>query len=400
MHRFWDVPVDQGLRLPSDRDYEETLLELFSQAVRTRIPESTVAAELSGGLDSSSVVSMLARHGARATTLSYLDEDAADYRYFTAVEHHYGLPALHLPLGNCPFTAPGQTGGAAPAWWEPRYLAVAENLRCLGASTFLTGQLGDFAMGNFLDDSDQVAACVRRWQWRSAVREAYAWSQTLQVPIYPILWRALRLAGSLWTPPMTAELTPVSLAAPDFGDSLAEPFRRRIAPPDRRRELSWCHAPPEKRRRFRALSGILQSRALQTPEPLLPFAYTHPFSDRRLIEFVMTIPSAVLCRPGEPRRLMRRAFVGLLPEIVRQRRSKAGYAAAFRAALMPMAAEMLHDSRRLCLVEMGFADPASLCNRLTRYVQGLECNETQLRHMILFEFWLRDRFDRSPGECG
>jgi len=34
-------------------------------------------------------------------------------------------------------------------------------------------------------------------------------------------------------------------------------------------------------------------------------------------------------------------------------------------------------------------DRSSLTERLTRFAQGLDCNEPQLRQLILFEFWLR-----------
>jgi hypothetical protein len=36
-------------------------------------------------------------------------------------------------------------------------------------------------------------------------------------------------------------------------------------------------------------------------------------------------------------------------------------------------------------------DRASLQSRLQLLLQGFECNEPQLRHLILLEFWLRRR---------
>jgi hypothetical protein len=51
------------------------------------------------------------------------------------------------------------------------------------------------------------------------------------------------------------------------------------------------------------------------------FDYTHPFAHRPLIEFVMSVPPDVLCGPGQPRRLMRRALGDLWPPRLRARRS-------------------------------------------------------------------------------
>ena len=67
-------------------------------------------------------------------------------------------------------------------------------------------------------------------------------------------------------------------------------------------------APPERRKHFHALSMMLELRTLQAPEPLQHLDYTHPFAHRPLVEFLMSVPADVLCRPGEPRRLMRRAL--------------------------------------------------------------------------------------------
>src|SRR5215467_15178823 len=69
------LPVGDVIRYRNQRRYEEELRALFREAVAVRLQtESPVLAELSGGLDSSSVVSManhLMRSGeGRATRLS------------------------------------------------------------------------------------------------------------------------------------------------------------------------------------------------------------------------------------------------------------------------------------------------------------------------------------------
>ena len=64
----------------------------------------------------------------------------------------------------------------------------------------------------------------------------------------------------------------------------------------------------------------LELRTLQPPEPLQHLDYTHPFAHRPLVEFLMTVPADVLCRPGEPRRLMRSALSDLWPRKLRERR--------------------------------------------------------------------------------
>jgi hypothetical protein len=48
-------------------------------------------------------------------------------------------------------------------------------------------------------------------------------------------------------------------------------------------------------------------------------------------------------------------------------------------------------ARQLQLVERGFVDRTSVLKRLERLSAGLECNEFQLRQIILLELWLRNR---------
>ena len=73
------------------------------------------------------------------------------------------------------------------------------------------------------------------------------------------------------------------------------------------------------------------------------------------------------------------------------RKSKAAFGAVFDECLAPMAAEMLRHPERIRSVEMGFVERASLLERLEQFAKGLDCNLTQLRAVILFEFWLRQR---------
>jgi hypothetical protein len=118
---------------------------------------------------------------------------------------------------------------------------------------------------------------------------------------------------------------------------------------------------------------------------------------RPLVEFLMTVPSDVLCRPNEPRRLMRSAFSDLLPQKVRERRSKALFNTPWQAALRPVAREML-KVRRLHVVERGYVEQRSIRSRLERLSVGLDCNETQLRQLMLVELWLRNHDENGVAE--
>jgi asparagine synthase (glutamine-hydrolysing) len=396
---FWTLPVHREIRYPNESRYEEELLELFREGVQARMsPDTPTCAELSGGLDSSSVVCMADRlRKQRAgcmqalNTFSYTHDNCPDERYFLEVERNCDLVANHLDLREFPAFAAG-LAGATPAWWEPRFRELSRRMSAMGSGVFLTGQFGDLIMANTTDDTGQVTEWLARGRFWKAAREAYAWARSMQAPIYPILWRSIREACSSWIPPVSP-LASVGRIRGSMEDSLSEGLRARIASDERDRLAggAWRDAPPGRRRRFRAVGEVLQSRNLQAPEALQHISYAHPFAHRPLVEFMLAIPAHVVCRPGQPRRLMRRAFSGLLPQLVLGRMSKAAYESTYLQPLMPLAAEMLKHPGEIQVVERGYLDRTSLTGRLARFAQGLDCNQTQLRLAIVFEFWLRNR---------
>jgi asparagine synthase (glutamine-hydrolysing) len=395
---FWSIPFSKTIDYPRESEYEEQLRTLFQEAVAVRLRTSTpVCAELSGGLDSSSIVCMAKEliTGGRVDapeliTLSYRQHGSTDQKFYQAIERSCGLQGIHLETSEHPFLAPALAGRAQPVFWEPRFKEVSRRMAAAGANVLLTGQLGDLVMGNWMDDSEQVGDYLRERKIATALRETLAWSQALGTTIYPIFWRALRAAISPCVAPRSADL---DLMVRPGGDSLTVKLRRRArALSGHRRREAWLNEErPARRKHLWALSQVLEARALQTPEPVGHIAYTHPFSHRPLVEFMMAIPPRIVCRPGSPRRLMRRAFAGLVPEPVLRRRSKAIYSGVFLESLRPIASGLCRNTRRMRLVELGYVDPDSAAVRLGRLAGGLECNEPQLRYLILLELWLRNR---------
>jgi asparagine synthase (glutamine-hydrolysing) len=391
---FWDLPIGKTLHYAHEGEYEEQLTALFRESVRARLRTTAPScAELSGGLDSSSVVCManeLISAGTVASpkllTFSYSQKGSPDEKFFRAVERFCNLSGQHLELSAHPLIDTTCVGGGAPMFWGARFTEVRRRMASWSSDVLLTGQLGDLIMGNWLDDSEQVADYVARGKMAGAVREAFSWSQALRAPVYPILWRALRANFHRGHPSENSDLRVGALS----GDSLRASFRKRMAlaaPPQSR--PSWRDVSPGRRKHFWAVAETLEARQLQCPELLQDVSYSHPFAHRPLVEFMLTIPAAIVCRPGEPRRLMRRAFAGLLPEVVLKRRSKASYDGAFVQALRPPANHLLQTLDKMCLVERGYVDRESIRIRLGRLLQGLDCNGAQLRRLILLEYWIR-----------
>jgi len=394
--RFWHLPVNRTIRYAHEEEYDEHMRDLFQQAVAVRLnTDAPVCAELSGGLDSSSVVCManyLIRAGKvkapSLTSISYRYEGCTDEKFYRAVEQACEIPAIHLEIRDLPLVRPGCAGNASPLMWAPRFEELARQMAAMGSKVLLTGQLGDLIMGNWRDDAEQVADHLRRGHLGRAVREAFAWSHSLQIPVYSVLWRALRADSAV-----NSDIASLVASQITHGNSLAARFQDKLRSQESENvQPSWRkEKSPARRKRLQALDEFSRGRSLQCPEPLQHMSHSHPYAHRPLVEFMLAIPPAVVCRPGEPRRLMRRALAGIVPATVLRRRSKGSYDTMFLESFRPCAAELLHDPGEMRLAKLGYVDAENAQGRLVRLMQGLDCNATQLRNLILLELWLRQR---------
>lgn len=406
--RFWSMPIGDTIQYRNQHRYEEELRELFREAVTVRLQsESPVLAELSGGLDSSSVVcvatDLMQRGGVPPTQLtgvSFVWPNSLDVPFIDDVASHCGIECLKISTREVPIIAEQQVGEVMPEAFQPLRKSIATIARQRNAKTILTGQAGDLMTGNWFDDSLQVAKALRNFRFGCAFSEALTWSKLLRRPIYQICWQAIKASlppalspGQLYTG------ADGSYAPRSVETSLTKGFRERTGSFDSERCFSntWKYAPPERRKHFRTLTTMLELRQLQIPEPLQHLDYTHPFAHRPLVEYLMSVPANILCRPGEPRRLMRSAFSDYWPARLRERRSKGVFNTPWQDALRPLA-RALAGAKQLRVVGQGFVDRASVISRLERLSHGLECNEYQLRQIIMLELWLRNRANDELAE--
>jgi asparagine synthase (glutamine-hydrolysing) len=112
--QFWDIDPDQRVRYGNRGEYAQHFESLLSRAVSDRAGKgsNTVAAQLSGGMDSTSVVALAAKagrdNGRHTTAIShrYADGSAQDEAamiervlgHVNVAEHHYVDAGRHLDL--------------------------------------------------------------------------------------------------------------------------------------------------------------------------------------------------------------------------------------------------------------------------------------------------------------
>ncbi|MCI0724319.1 MAG: asparagine synthase-related protein, partial [Acidobacteria bacterium] len=109
--KYWDFDPEKRIRYRTDAEYEEHFRVVFSEAVRRRLrSDSPILAELSGGMDSSSIVCMAdtiiasgAAETPRLDTISYHNDSEPNWNerpYFTKVEEKRCRTGCHIDVGK------------------------------------------------------------------------------------------------------------------------------------------------------------------------------------------------------------------------------------------------------------------------------------------------------------
>ena len=371
--RWLDGPFEDHARL-SERDHVERFNHLFDQAlVATMRSAGPVVAQLSGGLDSSSIVCRsheMVESGAIAAmpaTVSarYPGEACDEGAWIEAVEAKCGITAHQVFDRPYDWQAAGE--------WSARTLhlplrpntlattvASCDWLNETGAHVMLTGEGGDdWLNGSFAHFPD----LLRQGRWPTLLREG------LSEPSGHSFAGRLRWTMSSAVGPLVSARRQRRLLRPhlhfelDIPNWISPGWAQRIGLIDR-----WRSAPPPP-----MLGGMAQAqrygvyslaRRHVNVDNVLAFAASrsvelrHPMHDFRLTRFLMGAAGGVLMRNGARKHLLREAMRGTLPELVRERRTKANMSAPIYAAV----AERLRERpvSEMITVRNGWVDGAKL----------------------------------------
>jgi asparagine synthase (glutamine-hydrolysing) len=316
------------LRLSSARAYEERLRELLIAAVARSLPSGgKVWSELSGGLDSSSVLSVASKclHiDIESFSLVFGHSPSADEsEWINAVLEAYPVPSHRLDADTVPPFAELPTEFFGEPCGAP-LISTLRNARdrmfaAHGVDVVLSGSSGDAL---FFGDAPEpyFLADMLTTHPPSMVRHLRMWQREWPQPRPLTYWfrryvyrpYQRRFAGKSIVP---AALLPPWICA-DYATKMQlrqRSERRRVFGHDFAREDFW-----EKIQRGAALVNTAQ-RPLNAQT-----VYRNPLLYVPLVEFMASVPSEEAFGPGRDRDLQRRALRGILPERTRQRLGKRG----------------------------------------------------------------------------
>lgn len=404
--RHWRFSSKSRVRYKTDAEYEEHFRHVFRQSVHRRLrSDSPVLAELSGGLDSSSIVCMADDIGKkegsqvpRLDTLSYCDRtepNADDWLYLQEVELHRGRTGHHIDAGTLG-SSPGSlaSGDFMPL---PGYLGSVRRLEAERAAAVQSGRYravlsgvgGDEFLGGIPNPSAQLADLMAQFKFIELVQALMTWSLVKRRPWIQLLGQA------------SLHLIPPSLGQYFAKCARVEPWIRRDFA--KRTKLAirlldvdehfglWL---PSRRACIGGVVLMANKLAKWRSSPHAPEESRYPYLDQDVIEFVLSIPATQLLRPGERRSLMRRSLRGIVPQIILSRLTKQVGARTPVLTLEKSLGEVRTAFQARLSANLGYVDQTVFLNKLGTIKRGAELPIISIARTISFELWLHDLVSR------
>jgi asparagine synthase (glutamine-hydrolysing) len=406
IQKYWDFDPERRIDYRSDVKYEEHFRAVFAESVRRRLRSDTpTLAELSGGMDSCSIVCMadaLIGRGAAETprldTISYYDDSEPSWNeqpYFERVEGKRGRigyhidvgteDVIHLQFGNIEFAVtPSALGRGTKAKRERAHCMTSQGNRVV-----LSGIGGDEILGGVPTPMPELSDLLARARLRKLVHQLKVWALTKRQPWFHLFFQTARR----FFPPVLPGIRKQMRAAPWLEPGFVKRHRAALAGYPRR--LSLFGTLPSFLENLSTLEGLRRQLSSTTLPSEPPHEKAYPYLDRDLLEFVFAIPREQLVRPWQRRSLMRRSLIGIVPDEILNRKRKAFVARLPRAVVIANSALLTEMAQQLSSASLGIVDP----QRILESLETVRCDPnfpivTFMRTWGI-EFWLRGMSERG-----
>jgi asparagine synthase (glutamine-hydrolysing) len=412
--RYW-TPRTAVVRRRDAAEYADAFRERFDCAVNARLRgRGGVAAHLSGGLDSSSVVATAAHLGYRdrltAFSLAFdAPSEASERSYVEDVLQRCAVQGVVLPPP--PFDPAEVRGQVIRRQYLPDFphsLIVTPMRRAIasrGIRVALTGSGGDLGLsGSYFYYADllkrgRIAAFLRRYHdVATAPEHGWASAELLRGALWPLLPARLRRVLR----PLARRLS--HLAVPDWIEPALARRAGLAAPHDRpisRATVSLANATVAAGYDGGLMHLVHDLYELGSSEQCI--YDRHPFLDRSLVEFLLTLPDDQRWSRGTMKLVLRSAMAGRLPPSVRERsdHAKSDFSHLTRLALEGLGGRRFFE--RLSIESEGWVRPGALARRhdLMRRLHAardLRYRDVgwELWSAAAIELWYRGVFDGKP----
>ena len=395
IERYWNpenIKINHNI---TEQEATSTFLRLFQNAIRDRVedPEET-SFDLSGGLDSSSVVAMATqmfpKQKIQTNSQGFSSLPSCDEKeYIEAMTDTFNLDSHIFESDSLDYNGVYSLEThykQKPPWpillTYMAILPLVENLHRMKIKRVLTGQGGDDILtGNGFVLFDYF----RSLQWRQLYRELKAAKR----PVNAIKRYMISPLLSDKQKQVIKFIFRKKSKKPKSKNSLQEQFQSFP-----KKDFSFLYDIDSITCSYQSLTWDISP--YHDIEKRYGIVYTHPFFDRRLIEFMLSLPGKYKYREGVGKVLLRKAMKGILPEKIRQRKDKAEFSALVRQQIDAIDLDKLLDHS--CLAAQGVIEQVSINRLKEEYKSGKMKTIVHFWKIINMEYWYRCHFLSNEKE--
>jgi asparagine synthase (glutamine-hydrolysing) len=396
VRQYWNFDSSKTIRYRDDREYEEHFRAVFGDSVRRRLrSRAPILSELSGGMDSSSIVCMadaLAAGGfsgsATVDTISYFDDSEPNWNeayYFEKVEQQRGRTGHHLAVDFAKHWHPSFEPTVFAATPDSGIIVSASTgyaslIKSGGYRVLLQGTGGDEVLGGVPTPLPELADLLLRGRAQKFSQQVMAWAVASKIPALHLLLETISQFLPVWAN-REKDSRPVWLQ-PQFAKANSKPLRGYA------HRFRVFGPLPSFQANMAALESLRRQIACVGITPGLPIERRYPYLDRDLLEYLYAIPREQLVRPNQRRSLMRRALAGIVPSEILNRRRKAFIARAPLVSIRNELPRLLEITKNMSSNRAGIVDDAVFRKVLVRAVETGELSIVPALRTLLLEAWL------------
>jgi asparagine synthase (glutamine-hydrolysing) len=412
VEQYWDFTYDEARQEParSEEDYLEELRALLDESVRMRlVADVPLGAFLSGGVDSSTVVGLMARHTGQPVktfSIGFREDSFNELKYARVAAKHFGTD--HRELIVTPdvcnlvdelvwyFDEPFADQSAIPTY-------LVSKLAREHVKVVLSGDGGDELFAGYT----RYATDQRRSPFAHLPRVLrHGVMQPLSRRLPHGAWGRNYLHKVASEPldryiedvSIFTKLNKPSLYTADFRRQLGESeaaslFREHAArtrstdPLDKLLYLdSKTYLPGDILTKVDRMSMAV---SLEARVPLL---------DHKLIEFVTRIPASMKMKGTETKHIFKRAVEGIVPAEILNR-PKQGFGVPINEWINAQLRERIRDTFSDTRTrERGYTDPRYVDVLLDEHERGRRDHSWALWALLMLELWQRTFVDNSGAK--
>lgn len=335
LNQYWDIPKSR-LNV-GDISFDEAVLrfrETFFNAVEIRLrADVKVAFELSGGLDSSSVVAaaaILRNNDIKTYTIEVPDQNEEPYARSILEKYPIDYHVLSDPEETFLVDAPSFSRIMEEPYHSPNiytHYRMRKIMKSEGVSVVLSGSGGDEVLSGYEGEfwSKAYIDLARNNQFWHAVRYEVARNfMTFRRTIRAIHYYGLKPARFI------RDLFSVNGNYVLNRNRRSHPETRAIYYKKLYKELSFHE---QTRYHFEVAMIPYYLRSNDHFTMAIPIEHRFPFLDYRIVELGLQMPTAYLFKDGWTKYILRKAMQPYLPEKILWRKEKMGFPFSFRSFL-------------------------------------------------------------------